>query len=309
MSAAHTEDRAFTLIELLVVIAVIALLIGILLPALGAARKNAKSTVCSSNLRGIGQGLVLYASDHKEQVVASYTMTGVSGAGVPLEGWGPILDQGGYLDGAGEQTLRRSPFTCPEALDVPGLLTGQTGNDPDNGRGWMDWPTVRNGSGFIHQPIPDRGFEKVVRVAYWINADNPIGGVANVVPDTFYTGSVGYGPGSNGVSITHTRMAAFVRPHALVAIADGVYAGRQRDNRIGTTNSRIGYRHPGVKVGAADKFSGSANAAFADGHVANIDGHKFPRSLGGTNVPKEVIDENANGQPSVYANPERSLGL
>jgi prepilin-type N-terminal cleavage/methylation domain-containing protein/prepilin-type processing-associated H-X9-DG protein len=52
--------RAFTLIELLVVVAIIALLIAILLPALGRVRGRAKTTVCLTNLRGSGQALQLY---------------------------------------------------------------------------------------------------------------------------------------------------------------------------------------------------------------------------------------------------------
>ncbi len=63
--ARHSVARGFTLIELLVVIAIIALLIGILLPALGTARESGRNIKCQSQIRGIGQALLAYANDYR----------------------------------------------------------------------------------------------------------------------------------------------------------------------------------------------------------------------------------------------------
>jgi prepilin-type N-terminal cleavage/methylation domain-containing protein len=58
-------QRGFTLIELLVVISIIALLIGILLPSLGAARMTAWRNACMTNSRSLGQAMLTYDSDRR----------------------------------------------------------------------------------------------------------------------------------------------------------------------------------------------------------------------------------------------------
>lgn len=96
-----SRRSAFTLIELLVVISIIALLIGILLPALGAARNTARDAGCLSNLRQVGLAVAVYAEDNSEYNVPYRDVWNSD----PIYWSARLIDEGYF--GAGDA------FICP----------------------------------------------------------------------------------------------------------------------------------------------------------------------------------------------------
>jgi len=114
--------RAFTLIELLVVISIIALLVGILLPALGAARATAKSIVCMSNCRQIGTASTTYTVDNEDFFVRYREVWegGFRGAGRG-SWWSAALYNQGYMPDL-------NGYTCPTLESEKEILEA----DPEN---------------------------------------------------------------------------------------------------------------------------------------------------------------------------------
>ena len=145
-SARCRSRRAFTLIELLVVVSIIALLVSILLPSLSAAREQAKTLVCASNLKNVGTAMVQYtAKDKRGSYPASYVY--------PFDeygNWSPMAQDlthtFGYLHwsnalyNAGE--IGDKAFQCPKFTNggAPRTNPGRSQED------WEDNQVDQNGS-------------------------------------------------------------------------------------------------------------------------------------------------------------------
>ena len=127
------KTQKFTLIELLVVVAIIAILAGILMPALSSALRKAKIINCTGNQKSIGLALSMYAGDNKEY----FPPVGYSSVFLQAHYWHRALLMSGYMGKAFQEESQtydikkrgKNVFVCPEDTK-PASMT-QSGDATD----------------------------------------------------------------------------------------------------------------------------------------------------------------------------------
>ena len=132
------KKKRFTLIELLVVIAIIAILAGMLLPALKSARNSAKSILCLSNEKQVVLAIFSYADDSNGYLPFNFIDAPPRTAWVPLYTWDQALLWGGYLSGFKNNAWAGGSlsvdFNCPNVRSAAIMQcpTALGYGDPDN---------------------------------------------------------------------------------------------------------------------------------------------------------------------------------
>lgn len=121
-----TARRGFSLVELLVVIGIIAVLIGILLPALGRAREQSRRAKCLANLRSIGQQLFVYANNHRDRLPN----------GNPSNVWSDAASADWVMVNFAEDLKNGRVFHCPgdKDEDEPDVIESAVQNKRNSAR-------------------------------------------------------------------------------------------------------------------------------------------------------------------------------
>ena len=276
----------FTLVELLVVIGIIAVLIGILLPALNKARRSAKTTQCTSNMRQVAGAMLMYINDNKGKFPADYISKGDPAAYTDGWFWAAELVHQRYIyapniykNGSTTKTFdQASVFMCPEGLTAEDWGTSGSGNAGSN---QGNWPTDPKNNGYVYGglPNPRADGQPAYDVATWYQLAARISGYTsnyartgtNNPPFVFFDSSKG-AISAQVADQGYTRTLADIKKSSVMVMIGEAANVNWDTNGTGTAPNgyvcnmpRLGARHGQLSANHDNAYT---NFAFFDGHVS-----------------------------------------
>jgi prepilin-type processing-associated H-X9-DG protein len=295
-------------VELLVVIGIIAVLIGILLPALNRARRQAKTMACSSNMKQIAQGMLMYINDNKGHLPPTLISGGDPQVYTDGWFWAAELMHQKYVNAPniyaqGATSAQKNPdqasvFRCPEGVaptDWPGASgTGSASNGtapPDAANNAWVYGVAANPRADGQTPYGvETWYQLCTRVTGYAS-DDPLTGTNNPSFLYFDASKNGVAPattsGMNGqlTCPSYSRVISNIRKSSvmvMIAEADAINwvdNGNHPRNGSNQYAVRLGARHGQI---TADKNNAYTNFAFFDGHVALMPTQPINYTVGGT---------------------------
>ena len=253
--------KGFTLIELLVSMVIIAMLVGLLLPALGVARDMAKSTACKNNLRQIGMAVYLYCSENG----GYFPPAAEDGCTTNVKRWHGVREDRdsdydfskGLLDGL-LMKKSRELLTCPSFRDFlrkgedADYTSGSSGGAFESGAGGYGYNQAHVGSRLTEHGYSEKAFSHTAQ-----DRDFPLPAQIILITDAamaeanIITGEIKF------VEYSFCEPPFFLTP----ASGGGWSTGPLEPTpAYGMANPSIHFRHNG---------GGTCNVLWMDGHVTS----------------------------------------
>jgi prepilin-type processing-associated H-X9-DG protein len=270
----RSSAAAFTLVELLVVIGIIALLVGILMPALNRAREAARTTQCLSNLRQIGLAAITYSAQYKNYTVPGYADIGVSVTGVTdadAENYATVLVNDKFAIAPQMFDLNDAVSGEPSIFRCPSGTEDFLFNHFSTAAGNAPLPANRQ-EGLTFRPLRTKSKSTGIVVDTWYGW--------NAVTLNFNTMTAPCrrlpASGAN-TDYRLTKMSDIRDTARMVFLFDGMYMNIHNDG------DRLSARHGGISKPRL------TNILFFDGHAATFDTASLPGVLGPNSTGTDVF--------------------